>query len=44
MNDKWDGRLNNSNNIAMKYVNRGHKTFYQNEKWDEWVEKIIDVN
>lgn len=37
-------RLKNTQNIAMRYINKGHQTFYQNEKWDEWIEKITDIN
>ena len=42
-NESIDKRLKKSQNIAMKYLNKGHQTFYQNEKWDEWIEKAANI-
>lgn len=34
-----DKRLKNSKNIIVKFFNKGRQDFYNNSKWDLWVEK-----
>lgn len=35
-----DNRLKKSKSIAMKFFNKGRQEFYNNPKWEDWIEKI----